>query len=201
MVYGGALEISPDRNALYYADYGLSPSSMYRFNVATTTASLVWESPHGPHGSNGQDLTLSHDGTFLSYATGSGQGNYAIAKFRASDMAVLGTFNTGAYPQEIAFSPDDQVAYAVHEPGKIDLFSTKTFLPLGNFASGGEVTELEVDASGKYLFASYAAPYGSGFQGIRIIDTGRAVPEPSSGLMTALGGVLLTCLARRSRTE
>src|SRR5687768_858083 len=105
MVYAGALEISGGKDALYYADYGLSPAKMYKFDATSTVANLIWQSPHGPHGSNGQDLTLSHDGTFISYATGSGQSGYRIAVFRTSDMAVLGTFNTGAYPREIAFSP------------------------------------------------------------------------------------------------
>lgn len=200
IVYSGALEISPDRNALYYGDYGLSPASMYKFDVSTTTATLLWESPHGPHGSNGQDLTLSHDGTFISYATGSGQNGYQIAKFRTTDMAILGSFNTGAYPREIAFSPDDQVAYAVHTEGEIDLFNTNTFLSLGTILASDEATELALDSTGRYLFASYADPFGGGFTGVRVFDTGRMIPEPSSGMMIGVGAMLLlTFVGRRSR--
>lgn len=181
IVYSGALEISPDRNSLYYGDYGLSPSSMYKFNVSTPTATLLWESPHGPHGSNGQDLTLSHDGSFISYACGYGQGGYKIAKFRTSDMASLGTFDTDAYPREIAFSPDDQVAYTVHTSGQIDVFDTNTFLSLGPILAADEANELSVDATGKYLFASYTDTFGGGFTGIRVFDTGRVAPPSPAG--------------------
>jgi YVTN family beta-propeller protein len=198
IVYSGALEISPDRNSLYYGDYGLSPAKMYKFDVTTTTPVELWESPHGPHGSNGQDLTLSHDGTFISFATGSGQNNYQIAKFRTSDMAMLGSFNTGAYPQEIAFSPDDLMAYAVHTSGRIDVFNTTTFLSAGSFTATNEATELEVASNGRYLFASYSDPYGQGgFVGTRVFDTGRTVvPEPTAGLLLA-AGVAMVGLRRR----
>jgi YVTN family beta-propeller protein len=176
LVYSGALEISPDGNALYYGNYGVSPAKMYKFNVTTTTPVLQWGSPHGPHGDNGQDLTLSHDGSFISYAVGSGQNLYQIAKFRTSDMGMLGSFNTGAYPQQIAFSPDDRIAYAVHTAGEIDLFDALTFLPIGTIRASGEATELTVDRTGRYLFASYNAQY-SNFTGTRVFDTGRVVPS------------------------
>src|SRR5207249_1072533 len=85
-VYSGALEISPDRNTLYYADFGLSPASMYKIDVSTSTPALLLETPFGTAGENGQDLTLSHDGSFISYACGYGQGGYRIAKYRTIDF-------------------------------------------------------------------------------------------------------------------
>lgn len=178
-VYSGALEISPDRNSLYYGNYGLSPSSMYKYDVSDPAApKLIWESPHGPHGSNGQDLTLSHNGSFISYACGYGQGGYKIAKFRTSDMAILGTFDTDAYPREIAFSPDDRVAYTVHTAGQIDVFDTKTFARQRDILAAGEATELSVDPTGGYLFAGYTDPFNEGFTGTRVFDTGRRLPNP-----------------------
>src|SRR6266478_1377279 len=62
IVYSGSLEISPDRNTLYYADYGLSPSTMYKYDVSGTNPMLVLRTPFGTVGSNGQDLSLSHNG-------------------------------------------------------------------------------------------------------------------------------------------
>src|SRR6185436_9022461 len=113
-VYGGELAISPSRDRLYYADYGLSPASLYQFDLTVSPPKLLWESPHGGlSGSNGQDLAISPDGSFVSYACGAGQGGYVIAKYRTSDMAILGTFNTDAYPREITFSPDGTTAYTV----------------------------------------------------------------------------------------
>jgi YVTN family beta-propeller protein len=177
-IYGGALEISPDRNALYYCDYGLSPAKMYKFNVSTTNATLLWQSPHGPHGSNGQDLTLSHSGSFICFATGSGQNGYQIAKFRTSDMAILGSFNTGPYPREVAFSPDDRFVYAVHTEGEIDVFNAFNFLSTGTIFASGEASELTVDSTGRYLFAGYLDSFW-GFAGTRVFDTGRTAPTPT----------------------
>lgn len=38
--YGGALRISPDRTRLYCADFGLSPGSLYQFDVPTQSFCL-----------------------------------------------------------------------------------------------------------------------------------------------------------------
>src|SRR5206468_208044 len=75
-IFGGSLEISPDRNTLYYADYGRDPGTMFKYDVSGTTPVLVLQTPFGTVGSNGQDLTLSHDGSSICYTTGSGNNNY-----------------------------------------------------------------------------------------------------------------------------
>jgi YVTN family beta-propeller protein len=168
VVYSGALEISPDRNTLYYGQYGLSPTSMYKFDVSGTTQTLVKQTDTG---SNGQDLTLSHDGTFICHPNGA---PYLIPKYRTSDFANLGSYNTGAYPREAAFSPDDAVVYAVHTSGQIDVFDANTFLSTGNITAAGEATELSVDSSGRYLFAGYTDSFG-GATSTRVYDTNRVV--------------------------
>lgn len=197
--YSGEMTMSPDKSTLYYADYGLSPASLYKIDVSGVAPSVLWESPHGgTSGSNGQDLAISHDGSFVSYATGSGQIGYSIAKYRTSDMAIEGTFNTGAYPREITFSPDDAVAYTVNQPGLINHWDTQTFRSLGPFAVNGEVFELEVDATGRYLFASMAGGASTGR--LLVLNTGRmAVPEPGTLWLFALGlfGLLLTGQRRK----
>lgn len=201
-VYSGALEISPDRNTLFYADYGLSPASLYKLDVSTTNANLLWESPHGGlSGSNGQDLTISHNGSFISYPCGAGQGGYVIAKYDTSNMAILGSFATGAYPREIAFSPDDSTAYTVHTAGAIDRFSTQTFLPLEHFviSSGGlypEARELEVSASGRYLFAT-VSDYRGDNNRVLVYDTGVPVPEPATQYLALTGAVVSALLLCR----
>src|SRR5882757_1349529 len=111
-VYSGSLEISPDRNTLYYGDYGLSPSTLYKIDVSGINPVLLLQTPFGTVGSNGEDLTISYNGSYICYTVGSGQNNYDIAKFRTSDFASLGSFVTGPYPQAMAWSPDDVVAYA-----------------------------------------------------------------------------------------
>jgi YVTN family beta-propeller protein len=179
VVYSGSLEISPDRNTLYYADYGLSPGTMYKYDVSGTTPVLTLQTPFGTVGSNGEDLTLSYDGSFICYVTGSGQNNYDIAKFRTSDFASLGSFSTGPYPQAAAFSPDDLVVYASVDtlPGII-AFDANTFLPLGTISGPDVATKLATDSTGRYLFAGYSI-YFSDFLGTIVFDTDRTAPTPT----------------------
>jgi len=88
-VYSGSLEISPDRNTLYYGGYGLSPSTMYKIDVSSTNPVLLLQTPFGTIGSNGQDLTISYSGSYICYTVGSGNNSYDIAKFRTSDLSSM----------------------------------------------------------------------------------------------------------------
>ena len=160
-IYSGSLEISPDRKTLYYADYGLSPSTMYKYDVSGSTPVLLLQTAFGSAGSNGQDLALSHSGNYICYATGSGQNNYQIAKFRTSDFAVLGSFNTGPYPRAVTFNPDESVVYAYADSAGIIAFDANMFLSLGPIGGPQVATKLAVDSSGRYLFAGYNAYYGA----------------------------------------
>lgn len=186
MVTAGELAISSDMERLYYADYGSSPASLYQFDVTVSPAELLWESPHGGlSGSNGQDLAISRGGSFVSYACGYGQGGYKIAKYRTSDMAILGTFDTGAYPSEITFSPDEAIAYTVHTSGQIETWDTATFLGLGTIPTVGEAAELFVDRSGQHLFAGFSE-FGE-TPILRVYDTGReSVGWCGDGVVDAL---------------
>jgi hypothetical protein len=195
MVSSGEIELSPDKNTLYYGDYGSSPASLYQFDVSGSTPVKTWEDDHGDMGSNGQDLELSHSGTFISYACGAGQGGYRIAKFRTSDMAILGTFDTGAYPREIAFSLYDSIAYTVHTRGLIDLWDTKTFLSLGSITTptaDDYATELIVDQTGQQLFAAFN-PYG----GSPVLRVYEVTPEPTCLLLFGIG--FLAVIRRKRR--
>jgi YVTN family beta-propeller protein len=189
---GGAIRISPDRQTLYHGGYGSSPTYLTKFNVATSTPTVLKAFATG---SNGQDLELSTDGAIVSHPNGA---PYEIAVYRTSDLLTLGTLNTGAYPREVAFSPDARVAYAVHTSGQIDVFDLQTYLSLPRFAGSSEADELFVDPTGRYLFASYADA-STGYTGTRVYDTGRvAVPEPGTAVaagLAAAGGLL----ARRRR--
>ena len=174
-IYGGSLEISPDRNTLYYGQYGLSPTSMYKFDVSGVTPVLKRETETGY---NGEDLTLSHNGNFICHTNGAGLNGYDITKFRSSDFASLGAYVTGPYPQALAFSPDDLVVYAsVHTAAGIKVFNATTFLSLGTISGPEVATKLAVDSTGRYLFAGYDV-YFSDFEGTRVYDTGRAVGAP-----------------------
>src|SRR5262249_40402226 len=104
---------------------------------------------------------------------------YQIAKYRTSDFASLGTFDTGPYPQALAFSPDDRLVYAsVHTGSGIQVFDANTFLSLGTISGPEVASKLAVDSTGRYLFAGYEI-YFSSFRGTRVYDVS---PLPESRL-------------------
>jgi hypothetical protein len=171
-IYGGSLEISPDRNTLYYGQQGVSPSKMYKFNISGSMPTVLMQVQTG---SNGQDLALSYDGNSICHPNGA---PYEIAKYRTSDFAVLGSFNTGAYPAALAFSPDDLVAYAFVDTVGIKVYDANSFLAMGMITSSNRGATLRVDSAGRYLFAGYTDTFDS-FVGTKVYNTGRSVPTPT----------------------
>ena len=72
------------------ATSGLSPSTMYKYDISGVTPVLLMQTPVGTVSINGKSiLTLRHDGSFICLAVSSGNNNYDIAKFRTSDFAEL----------------------------------------------------------------------------------------------------------------
>jgi DNA-binding beta-propeller fold protein YncE len=191
--YYGTLAISPDRKTLYYGETGISPSRLISYDVSTTNAAVLKTVQPG---SNGQLLVLSHDGDTIALPCGA---PYAVTLYRASDFTALGTFNTGAYPNAIAFSPDDQIAYVSHSmyPTAVDIYSTKTFELLGQFNVADRSWAMATDASGQELFVSCSGTY---YKNSNLIVY-QAVPEPSSLAIFGIGAMfaILGCLWRRSR--
>jgi DNA-binding beta-propeller fold protein YncE len=172
-IYSGSLEISPNRNTLYYGQYGLSPTTLFKFDISGVTPTLLQQVETG---SNGEDLTLSHDGNSICHPNGA---PYQIAKYRTSDFANLGSFNTGAYPVALAFSPDDSVAYAsVYSEGGIKAFDANTFLQIGMITGPELASKLAVDSSGSYLFAGYTS-FVSDFLGTKVYNVRRTAPTPT----------------------
>ncbi|MES2924810.1 MAG: YncE family protein [Verrucomicrobiota bacterium] len=147
-VYGGILEISPDGSILYYYQTGLSPSSWYRINVASWPGTSIQS---GTYGSNGQDMALSSDGQWITFASGS---PYSVQKSPANNPAsVVGQMDTGAYPRAVTYSPDGTRLFAVHTQDHIDVWNANTFVQLTPITSPGEARDLECDRKGKVLFA------------------------------------------------
>jgi YVTN family beta-propeller protein len=184
----GTLQISQDRNTLYLADLGLSPATAYKYDVSQPTPQLLAQTPFDNVGSNGQDLRLSPNGSLLVYPTGSGVAGYSVPVLNTSNLLLAGSFATGPYPHEGAFSPDTKLAYvAADTQSKIFAYDLNTYLSVGSFNTPGTADTLEVDGSGRYLFASFM-PFQATPETI-IYGTGRQVPEPSS-VVLALSGLL-----------
>lgn len=183
-VYSGTLEISPDRKTLYYGQSGLSPTTLYKIDASSANLSVLTSTTTG---SNGHDVALNHAGTVIAQPNGA---PYAIGLLRTGDLATLGTLQTGPYPEELAFSPDDKVAYTYTYTAGIAAFSTSTYLSVGPTFPGAVGNEMFVDPTGRYLFAS-------GDTATAVYDTGRSVPEPAGGVVALVGAFGL--LGRRRR--
>jgi YVTN family beta-propeller protein len=181
------LEISPDRRTLFVADTGLSPSTLVKYDVAPETPALVQLTSAG---SNGEGLRLSHNGRFLVFPNGGGNGSgYDTFEISTADLnSIYGTFQIGAYPVAAAFSNDDTLLYhAAASQSEITIFDTVTFAPTGTIPLGPpgeygfEIKDTIVDSSGRWLFVATGLYSTEG--DLRIYDTGRddALPPPQLG--------------------
>lgn len=156
--YGGLLQISPDRKTLHFGNTGLSPSTLERFDVSTAIPVLDETSDFASTGSNGTDLKLSHNGQFLCYPNGSGNGvGYSTDVIDPANYAVReGTFAIGNYPSFLTFSPDDTIAYEYRFSNyMVYLFDTATFVQLATLdVPNDSVSDLITSGSGRYLFVA-----------------------------------------------
>lgn len=148
----GLLQISPDRNTLYFGNNGISPATLERFDVSTATAVL----DESIRRDGGGDLTLSHAGQLLSFPLNS---------INPSDFKVVYGNYDDATTGPLSYSPNDGVAYSydLYE-NKADLFSTTNFVNIaavdvsdrarcGEFCAGSQmVSDLITDETGRYLF-------------------------------------------------
>ncbi len=201
-IENGGIQISPDRATLYYATYGISPGSLHKINVSTTTPQVTWSNSIDI-GENGLDLALSPDGSMLSYVCGYGYQGYQIPNFRTSDMSLLGTFHTGPYPNALAYSTDGRYAYALHTPypSEVSVYDTATYQDIGQFAVADRSSLMDVDASGQDLFVSFNGIYHQDTN-TSVYATGMTAPEPSALVLLGTGaiGVVGYGLRRRRAT-
>lgn len=176
----GHLDVSPDRNTLFFGTNGGSPSTLASFSISTPTASLIQQNSNV--GSNGIALRVSNGGRFVVFPNGSGNRGYATFEIPTANLsAVDGTFVTDAYPGPAVFSNDDTLLYhSAYSPSRIVIFDTTTFVPLGTLSPGGpDIQDLAIDRSGRWLFVATADFSHNG--DLRVFDTGRndVVPTPT----------------------
>ena len=171
--YSGALRISPERTTLYYADFGLSPGALYKLDVSSTNLTVVWQNGTDI-GENGEQLALNHDGSMVAYVCGYGYNGYQIPNFRTSDMSLLGVFPTGAYPDCLAYSPDDKYAYALHSmyPTAVDIFDVSSYVRIGQFSVVDQAKVMTTDQTGQHLFVAFNNGIYNGHTEVRVYDTG-----------------------------
>jgi YVTN family beta-propeller protein len=187
---GSEIRTSSDHDTLYVAQYGSSPSYLYKYDVSGATAQGLIQIAAG---GNGHDLELSHNNNTLVDTQGGGNNGtpttYEDAVYRSSDFAELGSLPVGAYPQAFAFSPDDLFGYAGTYSSTIQIYNLSTYLETSTITAANEPDKLFVDSTGRYLFSDEGGE-------TEVFNTGRVVvPEPSS--LVLAGGALLVLLQRR----
>ena len=90
-------------NLLATGDMGISPTTLYVYDVSTGPPTLV-KSVRNPGGAgNLRDLAFSPDALHVLSASGA---PYMVQSFLASDLTLAGTYPTGPYPIAVAMSDD-----------------------------------------------------------------------------------------------
>ena len=163
---GGYLAITPDHKTLFYGDGGNLPSHLAAFDVSTSTPGPQQDAAVGSTGSNGQGLTLSHNGKFLIYPNGSGNDSmldsypndtgrlfdfYTTELFSTADInASFGLFDTGAYPGLAVFSADDSLLYQTQSNGGPNGQNAFRIFNTANFAQADAFLDPNPSFSGAY---------------------------------------------------
>lgn len=176
---GGALvEVSPDRGLLFVGD----DSGMIKYNVGIASPAVIQQANN--FGSTPNGLKISHGGQRIVFPHGGGNGaGYSTWEIPTANISSInGTFDTGAYPGPVAFSNDDTLLYhSAYGSNRIVVFSTTTFAPLFTMqvTGSGNMQDLTVDRSGRWLFVTTGDFQGGG--DLRVFDTGRndVLPAPS----------------------
>jgi hypothetical protein len=165
-----------DSNLLASGDAGLSPTTLYLFDVSTSPPTLV-DSVRGPGGAgNLRDLAFTPDALRVLMASGA---PYMVQSFLASDLSLAATYPTGPYPKAVAVSSDgayvaagadasyatDVFVFPVGDTTAVrfwDFNSTSKELVAGGLAFSPDASRLFAvstnDSTGKADFRVYTNP-------------------------------------------
>ena len=145
----GQLQMNADHTKLYFTTRGLSPGTVKRYNVATSTAVLEENSIFN----GGDGLRLTHDGQFLTTR----YDLFQAANFKIFEGSFVTDYSTPL--TAVAFSPDDKVFYGYDLFGtQINLYSTESFLQFAALpvtTSGvTDAFDLVTDSTARYLLVA-----------------------------------------------
>jgi DNA-binding beta-propeller fold protein YncE len=168
---------------LYIGERGLSPASLYKFDIRGETPVFLAEDQHGAIGSNLQDMAVHKNGGYAYLACGS---PYEIQEIDSSTMNKVNALPTGPYPNAVTIDPAGLIAYASANTQnflfKFDL-ATKALLIkeplLAAVANDGpQPMGLAVDRTGNKVFIihGYSSYSNSHFQ-IQVVSS---VPPPDT---------------------
>lgn len=150
----GAIELTPDKSRLVFANRGLSPGTLAIFDVTSDTPNLLIKNGHGDLGSNGQAISVDPvAGDFVSYAVGGGNGSgYTIAKLNIDTLGWEGEFATGAYPRAVHHSINGYSTYTNNTAGEVTVWDNTVMMQADSFAVVGDPKDF-ADLQGGALLA------------------------------------------------
>ena len=192
----GAIELTPDKSKLVFANRGLSPGTAAVYDITGSEPVLLIKNGHGDLGSNGQNLAVDPiNGSFFSYAVGGGNGTgYGIAKLGMSDLSWMGEFVTGAYPRAIHYSTNGVTAYTNNAINEVKVWDHILMQQISTIAVVGNPKDF-ADAQGSSLLAVISD------QEFAIYQVGEFTPEPPAPkLEGSVDGAVLTKVVCRNRT-
>ncbi len=120
--------LSPNGQLLYTLNAGVSPASLFVFDVSTDSPFFVGEDCcHGCIGSNGKQVALSPDGSRAYVATGS---PYYIQVLSTTPLLhAEAAAATGPYPNSVAVSADGARLFVGYHDNEFAVVRTSDWLP------------------------------------------------------------------------
>jgi hypothetical protein len=133
---GTNIEIHPDRNHIYGADNGLSPSDIERYELGATAMS-AYDSPyHGDYPMCG-DLRIAPSGDIIHTACGH---VFLATNVRATDMTWTGTLDAGW--NDLVFHPAGHRALVLREGPVLYVYDSETLAAVGSVPLAAMATRL-----------------------------------------------------------
>jgi DNA-binding beta-propeller fold protein YncE len=168
---------------LYVGERGLSPASLYKFDIRGAAPVFLAEDQHGAIGSNLLDMAVHQGGKYAYLACGS---PYEIQEIDISTMNKVSALPTGPYPHAVTIDPTGLIAYASANTQnvlfKFDL-TTKALLSQETLLAavvndGPQPMGLAADRTGNKIFIihGYSSYSDSHFQ-IQVVSS---VPLPDT---------------------
>jgi len=184
----GAVELTPDKTKLVFANRGLSPGTVAIYDITGSSPILLIKNDHGALGSNGQNLSVDPiDGAFFSYAVGGGNGvGYTVAKVSIDDMSWAGEMDTGAYPRAVHYSVNGITAYTNNSLNELKVWDHTLLQLTGTIDVNGNPKGFS-DAQNGALLAVISD------QEFAIYQVGEFTPEPPAPEFSGfINGTVLT---------
>jgi len=177
MVYRNALvKTDADGKTLYVAERGLSPASLYKFDVSGDEPVFVTEDQHGALGSNLRDFVISPDGKTIYMACGS---PYGIQVVDAGTIQRTALLSTGAYPGGVALDKFGIYVYGIptspynnilYQFKTADVAKTRSFDLLSAVYNGQpNIRGIALSKNGDKAFIVHGTS-SAGFQ-VQVVDT------------------------------